>query len=262
MFKAAVFDRFGGVTVRVERGDFPSIETFEQTLDASLEIWHREKRRGIWISLLDSHLIVPCESRGFELHHVGHDKSVTLTRWIEDSQSQLPRFATHLVGVGGLVFSKCQEKILVISERFESKMRWKLPGGLLDPGELMIEGVVREVAEETGVQSKVRGLLTMRERTDALFGVSDIYVVFVLDALSEEIKLDEREIAAAKWMRPSEVLNEPDVYPFNRGLFELAAKLTPSTPLIECNPFTAFNGNQHVCFASAAHLETMKARLV
>jgi 8-oxo-dGTP diphosphatase len=260
-----VEDIYGGVTVTVARGSFDAVADFEKVLDVSLAHWVETRRRGIWVTVFDAVLIDALCKRGFEMHHVNNDKSLTLTRWLEASPSQLPGHTTHLVGVGGLVIHSDQRRILAISEKYESKMRWKLPGGLLDSGELIMQGVAREVLEETGVKVKPRGVLMMRERTDALFGASDLYVVVVCDALSEEITVDELEISAAQWTLPQELVNDPAVHPFNRGIFELATRITFSSSscssLLKFEPFTAFNGNTHVCMTSDTELEIMKKRL-
>ena len=56
-----------------------------------------------------------------------------------------------LVGVGGVVVDD-QARVLLIKRGAEPmKGQWSLPGGLLELGETLIEGVKREVAEETGL---------------------------------------------------------------------------------------------------------------
>jgi reactive intermediate/imine deaminase len=54
-----------------------------------------------------------------------------------------------IVDVAGVVVNEAGEVLL---ERRSDDGRWCLPGGALDPGEDLAEGVVREVWEETGVQ--------------------------------------------------------------------------------------------------------------
>ncbi|MEO5926932.1 MAG: NUDIX hydrolase [Bryobacteraceae bacterium] len=65
------------------------------------------------------------------------------------------RYPKHpLPGVGALIFRR--GSILLI-ERGGNPLKcyWSLPGGLLETGETLVEGVTREVLEETGLRVKV-----------------------------------------------------------------------------------------------------------
>lgn len=97
---------------------------------------------------------IPCAIElGFQFHHCMPDY-VTLTQWIHATdESTLPLRPHHQIGVGGFVLNK-QNQILVIQEKagITAGMKdfWKLPGGLVDPGEDLMTAVEREVMEETG----------------------------------------------------------------------------------------------------------------
>ncbi len=41
--------------------------------------------------------------------------------------------------------------LLVQNRRRDGRLDWSTPGGVIDPGETLIEGLAREVAEETGL---------------------------------------------------------------------------------------------------------------
>lgn len=56
-----------------------------------------------------------------------------------------------LIGVGGVVFDDLGRVLLVRRAREPLLGHWSLPGGLLELGETLKEGVRREVAEETGL---------------------------------------------------------------------------------------------------------------
>ena len=59
-----------------------------------------------------------------------------LTKWIDrDMSSMLPGYASHYVGVGGLVLNKSKEKVLLITEKRAVDKSWKMPGGLVENGE-------------------------------------------------------------------------------------------------------------------------------
>jgi 8-oxo-dGTP diphosphatase len=68
-----------------------------------------------------------------------------------------------LVGVGGVVIA--DERVLLV-RRASEPMRgeWSIPGGLLETGETMAEGVARELREETGLTVRVLELVEALDR--------------------------------------------------------------------------------------------------
>jgi 8-oxo-dGTP pyrophosphatase MutT (NUDIX family) len=63
-------------------------------------------------------------------------------------QAQVHGLPRHVVGVAGAVLDE-QARVLVVQRR--EPRRWELPGGALELGERLADGVVREVQEETGL---------------------------------------------------------------------------------------------------------------
>ena len=61
-------------------------------------------------------------------------------------------------------------------------MNWKLPGGLVDEDEKLENGAIREVKEETGIDTDFLGILGMREITKFRFNRGDLYLVCLLKA--------------------------------------------------------------------------------
>ena len=70
---------------------------------------------------------------------------------------------TPLVGVGAVIVHG--GRVLLVRRGHEPlKGRWSLPGGLLDVGESLENGVIREVAEETGLQVRPLELIELLDR--------------------------------------------------------------------------------------------------
>jgi 8-oxo-dGTP diphosphatase len=54
--------------------------------------------------------------------------------------------------VGGAVMEGPEGLLLVHNRRRDGRRDWSPPGGVIDPGETVVEGLTREVREETGLQ--------------------------------------------------------------------------------------------------------------
>ena len=133
---------------------------------------------------------------GFEWHHAQKGYAM-LTKWLPEGESMLPKYAATQVGVGGLVISP-QNEVLLMKERIphfgRTESLWKLPGGLVDPGEDLAAGAAREVLEETGVEAEPEGILGLHHRHGFRFGVSDAYFTVQMRAKTSELKPDPREV--------------------------------------------------------------------
>ena len=68
-----------------------------------------------------------------------------------------------VVGVGGVIIA--DERALLIKRGHPPLQgEWSIPGGTLELGETLLEGVRRELAEETGVEVRVLDLIEVFDR--------------------------------------------------------------------------------------------------
>lgn len=66
-----------------------------------------------------------------------------------DNWLETKKIPAHLIAVGGLV---CKEsRVLLIRSE---KRGWEFPGGLVEQGESLIDGLKREISEETGIMAE------------------------------------------------------------------------------------------------------------
>ena len=68
-----------------------------------------------------------------------------------------------IVGVGALIFHRGR---ILMAQRGKEPLKgwWSLPGGALETGESLADGVCREVLEETGLEVRPLGILEVFER--------------------------------------------------------------------------------------------------
>eukprot|EP01112_Ceratiomyxa_fruticulosa_P014374 TRINITY_DN4111_c0_g1_i1.p1 TRINITY_DN4111_c0_g1~~TRINITY_DN4111_c0_g1_i1.p1 ORF type:complete len:280 (-),score=49.56 TRINITY_DN4111_c0_g1_i1:100-939(-) len=201
-------DRHNGILVDAE--SFPETkEGFGSALVASIREWKNNGTRGVWlkIPIEKSDFISLAVAQGFIYHHAQKDY-IMLTSWlknIEEDPNKLPNYATHYLGVGGVVVKYVDDKpmILCVKERWLQSIWpdfWKVPGGAVDPGEDIATAVKREIFEETGIQTEFESLLCFRQLSQYNFGLSDIYIICKLRPLSFEIKHDPVEIFESQWI--------------------------------------------------------------
>eukprot|EP00123_Amoebidium_parasiticum_P012818 comp21597_c0_seq1/m.30236 comp21597_c0_seq1/g.30236 ORF comp21597_c0_seq1/g.30236 comp21597_c0_seq1/m.30236 type:complete len:362 (-) comp21597_c0_seq1:921-2006(-) len=231
-------DPYRGVTVKVEEevDQSTSVNHFLTILQASIQQWKLERRRGIWLSIPKSHghLVGAATQSGFDFHHA-QPGYVMLTKWLPtDEESRLPTYAHHYIGVGGFVVNDRKE-MLVVKERYRDKDHWKLPGGLSDVGEDLKSTAVREVLEETGVTAEFVSFVGFREKHNYSFGRDDLYFVALLRAINTDITHCRREIEACMWMPIVEYIASPLVNPTNKHI--ATCVLQDLTQGFECSSF-------------------------
>ena len=107
------------------------------------------------------------------------------------------------IGVGGAVV---RDGRLLFVRRASRRGRgnWQVPGGFIEPDETIEEAVVREVAEEAGVEAEVEGVLGVRSRYDEDSGNS-LYVVLLLRGITAEPKPDGHEVDQAVYLSLEEI---------------------------------------------------------
>ncbi len=64
------------------------------------------------------------------------------------------RESRHLIYVAVVALMRRGGEVLLVRERAQADERayWGLPGGIVEPGEMLIAGLIREVREEAGVE--------------------------------------------------------------------------------------------------------------
>lgn len=190
-------------------------ETFRSRLEGTCEVLRELEKSSVWVEvpMARASLIEEMSSLGFEYHHA-QGSTAKLNLWLRnDTESKVPEFATHHVGVGAVVINSRNE-ILCVRELRKNYMPWKVPGGLSELGESISEAAVREVLEETGIPTKFHSILSFRHTHGLANGRSDLYFVCRLDPI-EDIDEDGNtiipkpfaqacEIEATQWIPLSE----------------------------------------------------------
>ena len=214
---------FGGMVIAP--GELPAdVAEFALRLDASLEQWTAGGIKTAWLEVPigKSALIPEAVNRGFTFHHSGDDY-LMLTAILQEG-AWVPNFATHYIGIGGVVLTP-ERELLVVREIYGVAGRQptlKLPGGALHPGEHLAEAVEREVLEETGVQAEFQSIACFRHWHGYRYGKSDIYFVGRLRPLSREITMQADEIQECLWLPVDDFLSREDISNFNKQIVRAA----------------------------------------
>ncbi|CAL2251059.1 unnamed protein product [Prunus armeniaca] len=149
---------------------------------------------------------------GFWYHHAEPDY-LMLVYWIPQTPHTLPANATHRVGIGAFVINPNRE-VLVVQEKsglLRGTGVWKFPTGVVDEGEDICAAAVREVKEETGIDSEFVEILAFRQSHKSFFEKSDLFFVCMMQPLSFDIQKHDQEIEAAQWMAFEEYAAQPFV---------------------------------------------------
>lgn len=206
-------DEYNGVIVCPE-GLPSNPKTFASVLRSSLSHWQTKGKKGVWLKLpiTKSEFVPIAVEEGFEYHHAERSY-VMMTYWIPEGPCLLPSNATHQVGIGGFVIND-KDEILVVQEKYCASSLlglWKIPTGFILESEEIFSGAVREVKEETGIETEFIEVIAFRHAHNVAFEKSDLFFVCMLRPLSTQIIVDDHEIEAAKWMPLVDFIKQPQI---------------------------------------------------
>lgn len=117
-------------------------------------------------------------------------------------------FPTHIVSAGGIV-EDGNGNILLVKARDDG---WVYPGGITEVGENLIDGVIREIKEESGIDATVSHLINIVSSTGLhkwYDGVTDVPTKVMFDfackAVGGALSTSE-ETTDCRWVPKDEVL--------------------------------------------------------
>ncbi len=144
-----------------------------------------------------------------------------MDKWLESKQ--LP---AHLISASGLVFK--DGKILLLRSAHRG---WEFPGGFIEQGESVLDGVKREILEETGIIAepvKLAGVyqnISMKEGYGPLEGtflppVTIFSIICSYVSGETSLKEDSLEIG---WFSPEEAVSKVQNPSYRKRLLDMLA---------------------------------------
>jgi 8-oxo-dGTP diphosphatase len=116
---------------------------------------------------------------------------------------------THIVAVGGIVENE-QEQVLLVKTQHGG---WVFPGGQVEVGENLMEALIREIKEESGIDVVVSHLIGVYSNTGIHKwhdGVTDVPTKVMLDFMCKpvggELCISE-ETSESRWFEKDKVLD-------------------------------------------------------
>jgi len=135
------------------------------------------------------------------------------------------------VGVGGVVV-RDERALLIRRGSAPLKGKWSIPGGMLELGETILEGVQRELLEETAIEVRLLDLIEVFERVTRDEAGKLKYHFVILDYLCEAVRGEAQagsDVTDVAWVRESE-LNDYSLTPTATRVvqkaFEIARRRT------------------------------------
>lgn len=96
--------------------------------------------------------------------------------------------------------------LLLVKEVQNGKVNWDIPAGGLKQGETVLEGVVREVGEETGItliEARLQRTLQFFQGQDSSF--NHLHIAYLTEKDLENIKITEEDIKEIRLFARQEV---------------------------------------------------------
>ena len=235
---AHTVSKFNGIVIDINQKH----ENFAEQLKLSLAQWKSERRKVIWLTIPIeySELIPSAVNQGFVFHHAQKDK-VVLTQWLLNEKSNIPAYATRTVGVWAIVIDDTN-RILVLKEKYDNQWGYKFPSGAVEMAEDIKDGALREVKEETGIDTIFESVIAFCERHNTrIDNVSDISFICKLRPLTAQITPQESEVSQVIWM-PYDEFKKIAQGPQKQVLAAYEANLNGYIPY-QCSDFAGYSKN-------------------
>jgi 8-oxo-dGTP diphosphatase len=130
-----------------------------------------------------------------------------ILRQTEDLESQARKEGIELFCTGAAIVR--DGKILLVTRALHDEAyagHDEIPGGGIDPGETILEGLVREVKEETGLTVKhVLKVLSSFDFQSIRMGKPVRQFSFLVEPEDGEVVLDPNEHSAYFWLDPADL---------------------------------------------------------
>jgi 8-oxo-dGTP diphosphatase len=130
---------------------------------------------------------------------------------------------THIVAAGGVVINDKNEILLVKNPN----KGWEYPGGIVEIGETVPQGLIREINEESGVDVEIIdiiGIYSNTKKKKGYNGVEEVPTIvnidFICKYVSGELAISE-ESSEVKWFSKEEalkIINSKLQYRFRKAL--------------------------------------------
>jgi 8-oxo-dGTP diphosphatase len=109
-------------------------------------------------------------------------------------------FPMPAIGVGGIVFNRQNQVLLIQRNQPPAIGLWSIPGGKLEAGETLMAACKREIKEETGLETEIKNIVAVVERRIENFHYVIIdYLVSLADE-DHATPIAQSDIADAKWV--------------------------------------------------------------
>lgn len=152
------------------------------------------------------------------------------------------------LAAAGLVVNSEGQWLVVRKSYGGLKGKWSIPAGFVEGNETADSAAIREVIEETGIGSRLEGMIGFR--TGVLNGeISDNMAIFLLSPTAENQVLvpQLREISEAAWKSPIELKADPDS---SLMILEMAEKVIESglDEIVDITPGDGFGYTTYKLF--------------
>ncbi|GEM_PF-433809 len=130
---------------------------------------------------------------------------------------------THIVAAGGLITNDKGEVLLVNNPR----KGWEYPGGIVEQGETVIQGLIREIKEESGIEVEVVnivGIYSSTKKKKGYNGVKEVPTIVTIDFIckykSGNLTISD-ESKDVRWFfigEALEIINKKQLHRFKKAL--------------------------------------------